>query len=223
MSTSSAYSIRLTCSDASSSGLSRASLPSQPLVSPLSGSNIDISLHTVSNIIYSNQNIVENESLILSQAQLRGHGHSSVILLRPSERTPMALVPPPASVVVQIRNLCTRSLRNSERKSRRKTCLLHPKCSYRSCFPKSLTKQVRVIVFLYICTNTACQRHRACYIQSAPYPSSIPTILSPPLVFELFSRPSLMVLESRSCPLAPPTSSSPEQLFVCGCHCRNFA
>jgi hypothetical protein len=29
-------------------------------VSPLSGSNIDISLHTVSNIIYSNQNAIKN-------------------------------------------------------------------------------------------------------------------------------------------------------------------
>ena len=68
MSASPAYSIRLTCSDASSSGSSQASSPSQPLVSPFSGSNIDISLHTVSNIIYSNQNTIENKSLILSQA-----------------------------------------------------------------------------------------------------------------------------------------------------------
>jgi hypothetical protein len=37
-------------------------------VSPLSGSNIDISLHTVLTIIYSNQNTIENELLILSQA-----------------------------------------------------------------------------------------------------------------------------------------------------------
>ena len=53
MSASPAYSICLTCSDASSSGSSRASSPSQPLVSPLSSSNIDISLHTISNIFIS--------------------------------------------------------------------------------------------------------------------------------------------------------------------------
>ena len=51
-------------------------------VSPLSGSNIDISSHTVSNILYSNKNTIENELLILSQAVTSVESQSCLTTIR---------------------------------------------------------------------------------------------------------------------------------------------
>jgi hypothetical protein len=59
---------RLSCSGTSSLGSSRASKPSQPLDSPWSGSNVDISLHNILNITHLNQNAIGNKTLIPSPA-----------------------------------------------------------------------------------------------------------------------------------------------------------